>query len=111
MSMTTAISWPWRSDDLRAIRVGCADEFPEALLGVLSVLAVPAVLDHQAGSGVPAQDLQDRFQIRRELVQNHAPAAVITALAGGQEDKGPQARNIAVLHAREVDVAPSSNRT
>ena len=60
----------------------------------------------QAGCRVPAQDVQDVDQARRHMVQHHAraPSGMITARGGGEDDEGPQAGDVAVLHVREVDV-------
>ena len=58
----------------------------------------------QAGCRVPAQDVQDIDQARRHMVQHHARAGMITARGGGEDDEGPQAGDVAVLHVREVDV-------
>src|ERR1700733_2438890 len=38
------------------------------------------------------------------MVQHHARAGMITARGGGEDDEGPQAGDVAVLHVREVDV-------
>jgi hypothetical protein len=62
--------------------------------------------DNEAGRGFPAENLQDSFQVGRELHQYQAPAAVIQLLAAGtaEPEDGPQAGEIAVLDAGHVDV-------
>jgi hypothetical protein len=68
--------------------------------------------DNKAWCGVPAEDLQDGFQVSRELNQYQAPAAMGWPLAAGtaQPEDGPQAGEIAVLDVGQIDVDLTRSR-
>jgi hypothetical protein len=67
---------------------------------------VRRLVDEQAGNGVPSENLQDGFQVRRDLVQPDAPAVMILARPAGTSKvyKGPQARNVTKLNAAQINV-------
>src|ERR1035437_1526337 len=61
------------------------------------------VLYHEPRCRVPADDVEHGPQMRRDLVQDDAPAAPAVAGAG-QEDHGPQPGQVAVPHAGQVEM-------
>jgi hypothetical protein len=60
----------------------------------------------QARRGVPAEDLQDSFQLPGNLVQYQtcARAVVVFAAGPGQADDGSQAGEVTERHVAEADV-------
>jgi hypothetical protein len=93
---------------LRDLAAEAGDRFEPGRSGL--VLAsddgpVRGLADDQARNRVPAHDPQGGLQMGRELMQDHAPAAVMARpLRFAQEDQSAQAREITELHAGQIDV-------